>query len=103
MKEIYILVTDWVSDFDNNLKVKAYSTRERAKAAYDLEVKTEKLTDSLYKDCFDSKGNFIKDNNERVCCDEFNTKNGESFWVYHDGSYAQDHFTIYYKKITLDV
>ena len=107
MKEVYILVTDWAVDFDNNSEVKVYSTREKAKAAYDIEVKTEKFTDSMCEGCFDGEGNFIEDNNEDVCCDEFAVADeenfdGESFSVYREGWYQKDHFTVYYRKINLD-
>ena len=102
MKEIYILVTEWASDFESNSEVKAYSTREKAKAAYDIEVKTQKFTDSMCKGCFDEEGNFIEDNDKNVCCDEFNTKDGENLSVYRESWYQKDHFTVYYKKVNLD-
>ena len=102
MKEVYILVTDWAVDFDSNSEVKVYSTREKAKAAYDIEVKTEKFTDSMCEGCFDGEGNFIEDNDEGVGCDEFAVADGENFSVYRESWYQKDHFTVYYKKVNLD-
>ena len=29
-------------------------------------------------------------------------KDGESFYVYREGWYQKDHFTVYYKKVNLD-
>lgn len=102
MKEIYILVTNWASDFDSGSELKAYSTREKAKAAYDIEVKTKKFTDSMCEGGFDGEGNFIEDNDKGVCCDEFTVADGESFSVFHESWYLKDHFTVYYKKVNLD-
>lgn len=103
MKEIYILVTDWANDSgENDSEIRAYSTLEKAKADYDLEVKTEKFTDPMCEGCFDGKGKFIEDNDEGVCCDELEGNDFSHFTVYREGYYSADHFTVYYKKINLD-
>lgn len=103
MQEIYILVTDWANDSGaSGSEIRAYSTYQKAKEAYYLEVKDEKFSDPMCEGCFNDKGNFIEDNNEGICCDELETIDGESFSVYREGYYSADHFTVYYKKITLD-
>jgi len=92
MEKVYVLVEDYVYDFEREVKTTIYSTKEKAKKAMENTIKEEK-EDSWLTNYIDEEGNF--DNDVVV-------ENGrDSIDIYPDGraSEYETHIYIEEKKV----